>query len=248
MSAQQRSDPSLPSPVASKSDNPFAVSHVGLGAQPYLEPQPGVVASTAQRLEQSGWRGQIVGPHGSGKTTLTIALARSLCTRFEYFSWLVVRPLAWFGSRVRNRAQLVARQVSSEQGVSLDFVAFQLDEPGGLLLPRLQGLKPEELCFVDGIELLPKWRQRQLLQASSGRAVVFTTHRRVNLSLSVLAELQPDLLTFRRLVAQLQAGVPGCLESEAVDRAFQSAQGDFRQGLSLLYDKWESRRRAELKG
>ncbi|NUQ65687.1 MAG: hypothetical protein HUU20_24720 [Pirellulales bacterium] len=55
-------------------DNPFSARHVRPGAIPYRFP-PGESSETLlARLGQAGWRGQIVGPHGSGKSTLVAAL------------------------------------------------------------------------------------------------------------------------------------------------------------------------------
>lgn len=235
----------LPFPVAMPSANPFAVSRVGLGEQEYLEPWPGYVGDVVGRLEQSGWRGQIVGPHGSGKTTLTLALARWLSPRFERFSWLVVQPLAWFGGRPRSRVQLAARSKGSAPEVSLELLAFPDEESGSLLLPRLRGLRPNELCFIDGLELLPTWRQRQALKAAGEHAVVVTTHRALGWGLAQVAELHPDLATFSQLVARLLGPAALELQPEIIEAAFSAAGGDFRRGLSLLYDEWESRRRAD---
>ncbi len=54
--------------------NPFATRYIRPGARAFLFPtgvdEPALVA----RLEQNGWRGQIVGPHGTGKSTLVESL------------------------------------------------------------------------------------------------------------------------------------------------------------------------------
>lgn len=245
MPARQSSDSfaPLPSLALRQRANPFAVSRVGLGEQEYLEPRPGFVADVMQRLEQSGWRGQIIGPHGSGKTTLTVALARWLSARFERFSWLVVLPLTWFGSRPRSRVQLAARRSETPPGGALELLAFHHEDSSGLLLPRLRGLRPDELCFLDGLELLPTWRQRQVLKAAGAHAIVVTTHRALGWGLEEVAQLQPDLETFRQLVARLLGPAADELTPPMIEAAFQAAEGDCRRGLSLLYDEWESRRR-----
>lgn len=58
--------------------NPFATRFVRPGALAYRLP-PGVSLDTLlARLRESAWQGQIVGPHGSGKSSLLAALGPAL--------------------------------------------------------------------------------------------------------------------------------------------------------------------------
>jgi molybdopterin-guanine dinucleotide biosynthesis protein len=58
--------------------NPFATRYIRPGAFCYLF-EPGLSAETlVQRLQADGWQGQIVGPHGSGKSTLVAAMVPAL--------------------------------------------------------------------------------------------------------------------------------------------------------------------------
>jgi hypothetical protein len=60
--------------VLSDSENPFCTRQIRPGAIPFVFP-PGVDAETLVfRLQQARWRGEIVGPHGSGKSSLLAAL------------------------------------------------------------------------------------------------------------------------------------------------------------------------------
>ena len=59
--------------------NPFSTRFVKPGAIDYVFMERDVNLDVlAKRLEASRWQGQIVGPHGSGKTTLAHALRRTL--------------------------------------------------------------------------------------------------------------------------------------------------------------------------
>jgi hypothetical protein len=58
--------------------NPFSTRHVRPGAIDYLFPPGTSPASLLARLEENSWRGQIVGPHGSGKSALLATLVRAL--------------------------------------------------------------------------------------------------------------------------------------------------------------------------
>ena len=54
--------------------NRFSTRHVRPGAIPYLFNPGQSLAKLLDRLRQNGWRGQVVGPHGSGKSALLATL------------------------------------------------------------------------------------------------------------------------------------------------------------------------------
>jgi hypothetical protein len=61
-----------------QSSNPFATRFIRPGALPYLFP-PGVsVEKLVDDLAQQGWHGAIIGPHGTGKSSLLVALKPEL--------------------------------------------------------------------------------------------------------------------------------------------------------------------------
>jgi hypothetical protein len=60
--------------------NPFSTGRVRPGAIPYRFPAGKDTASTMRRLKKNAWRGQIVGPHGSGKSALVATLIAALET------------------------------------------------------------------------------------------------------------------------------------------------------------------------
>jgi len=59
-------------------ENPFSTRHVRPGAIPYRFPAGQTTAGLVERLRNNGWRGQIVGPHGSGKSALVAALVAGI--------------------------------------------------------------------------------------------------------------------------------------------------------------------------
>ena len=59
-------------------ENPFSARHVRPGAIAYRFPAGQSAEGLLRRLEENGWRGQIVGPHGSGKSALVATLIRSI--------------------------------------------------------------------------------------------------------------------------------------------------------------------------
>jgi hypothetical protein len=62
------------------SRNPFSTRNVRPGVLPFLFPAGTTAADLVARLRRNGWWGQIVGPHGCGKTTLLRALLPALQT------------------------------------------------------------------------------------------------------------------------------------------------------------------------
>jgi hypothetical protein len=58
--------------------NPFATRFVRPGSVPYLFGDGQNARSVVRALKQCGWRGAIVGPHGSGKTTSLYTLLPEL--------------------------------------------------------------------------------------------------------------------------------------------------------------------------
>ncbi len=60
--------------VSPTAANPFCVRRVRPGAIPFRFPEGITAAELVARLERNHWWGQLVGPHGSGKSSLLAAL------------------------------------------------------------------------------------------------------------------------------------------------------------------------------
>lgn len=61
--------------------NPFDARYLRPGTLPYLFPQHCDLSEIIAKLEANGWRGEIVGPHGSGKSTLIASLLPALAAQ-----------------------------------------------------------------------------------------------------------------------------------------------------------------------
>ncbi len=61
-------------PQPDPAENPFSAARIRPGAVAYLPTPTTNVGELVERLRQNDWWGQIVGPHGSGKSALLAAL------------------------------------------------------------------------------------------------------------------------------------------------------------------------------
>jgi len=68
----------VPTSLPSRYTNPFATCWTRPGAIPFQFPAGDSAAQVVERLAAANWRGAIVGPHGSGKSTLIAALRPEL--------------------------------------------------------------------------------------------------------------------------------------------------------------------------
>ncbi|ADB15443.1 conserved hypothetical protein [Pirellula staleyi DSM 6068] len=66
--------------------NPFATRYTRPGELPYLLPDGLTIAKLVDRLKQQHWRGAIVGPHGSGKSSLLAACREEFLKRERILS------------------------------------------------------------------------------------------------------------------------------------------------------------------
>ncbi|NLF06647.1 MAG: hypothetical protein GX594_01525 [Pirellulaceae bacterium] len=58
--------------------NPFSSHNIRPGAMPFIFPEGENADSMVRRLRENGWRGEIVGGHGEGKSTLLAELLPAL--------------------------------------------------------------------------------------------------------------------------------------------------------------------------
>lgn len=96
--------------------NPFSTRFIRPGAIDYLFP-PGVSAdSLATDLQQQNWRGSIIGPHGSGKSSLLAALLPA----FESRGRRIVQQQLQNGQRQLDWTPLKWREWANDTLVIID--------------------------------------------------------------------------------------------------------------------------------
>ena len=198
--------------------NPFSTRFTRPGAISFtsdrVDPHRLVGVLSDYRASRSGIF-QIVGPHGCGKTTLTVAIAARLAEQGRAARWLTVRG--------RSKT---------------DPVRFDH------FLPRIDSQPRSEIMVIDGIESVNAVQRSCILRQMSKRAwrVVLTTHRPA-WRVPVLAELQPSRERFHDLCKQLLGDhLVGENKSDwqrMIEAAYDNASGNFREAFFELYDQFE---------
>src|SRR5690349_19179309 len=98
---------------AGPESNPFSTRWTWPGAVPFLFPVGVTVESLVAKLPASHWRGQIIGPHGTGKSTLLATLLPAIEQAGRSPELIVLRdgqrrlPINLAGRRDLGRATVV---------------------------------------------------------------------------------------------------------------------------------------------
>lgn len=165
------------------------------------------------RLAEMGWRAEILGPHGTGKTTLLIELHRYLTS-----SWPDRACRFWF----------VPREATNQRAQWLRLC---------------EECSADEILLIDGIERLSWLRRAQLvgrLPISLARgsrfpsSIVITTHRSMGLPLWIRSQTTKALLNELLLELNPQADREMMQQAE---RIFTTHQGNIREVFWQLYDR-----------
>jgi hypothetical protein len=186
--------------------NPFSTRFTRPGAIAYLFAPGQSPTDLVRKLSESAWRGQIIGPHGSGKSTLIAAL---------------VEPLERAGRRAHR---------------------FALHD-GRRSLPRdwLRQARADaaRLIIVDGYQQLSFWGRLGLKRICRrhGWGLLVTAHRDVGFPM--LFRTSPSLDVAQAVVAQLLSAGEFNVNAEEVARSFAQCQGNLRETLFALYDRYE---------
>lgn len=191
-------------------DNPFASHRVE--SLRYRYPGFDFAVAVAQ-LEQMQWRAAILGPHGTGKTTLLLELYRYL----QYST----------NDRFKS--------------IRLWLVPLDLKSRNQQWLELLEECSPQQILLVDGIERLSWTKQIRLLglgpswihQSNLPKSIVVTTHRPVGLP--VWLHTSSNCATMEELLQELYPTASPETINQA-RRLFTTRRGNIRDVFWKLYD------------
>lgn len=174
---------------------------------------------------------QIVGPHGCGKSTLAMAVARCLLESTELEPQINVRSLIIRSANDKQSVARVGRLQVHETDVSNR--TCHKYRTGRIST----GSPTRQMLLVDGFELLSPLNQKLMRRqlAANRQYLLLTTHRRLR-GIPVLANLQPQLDHFTRIVEQLLSGSECGITQKELTDAFEACRGDYRLALRALYD------------
>ena len=194
--------------------NPFSARFVRPDAIPFLGDRK-TVYDAVDQFSQNRFIGQIVGPHGCGKTCLANAIQAQLASRFG-----LIRRIT-----IRNFHQVILAPKINRQHRSPVSVNSSKETI-------------RQLLIVDGFERLPRLHRWLLVQnAHREGGLLITSHARIR-GIPVVAELQPDFETFRNVVSYLAPNHH--FLNDNLQEVFVKYGGDFRESLMRLYDEVQS--------
>ena len=155
---------------------------------------------------------QIVGPHGCGKSTFAWQVAKRLEKHVRQIRVVTMRPQG----RWRGKIDVVTQS------------------PGDMAQQR--ALK--NLYIVDGLEQLSAVSRNGLVHAlkSGNNYSLLTTHRPLWFVRTRVA-MRPSEELFRKMALALASGTDFQLTDELIASVYDQCGGNYRHGLSLLYDE-----------
>ena len=198
------------------SNNPFATHFTETGRR-FIQPsETADVASLVQGFLGNRRCGQIVGPHGCGKTSLAYAMARSMLAAFREIQFTVIRGQSWRSWKVENVAHLEGEGDGDMRVVD-----------------GVESLSPfQRWCLV-----------KSCLSRDCG--LLLTTHRKRS-GVPVIATLMPSLGQFEKIVQGLNGPPTTEVPAGKIQEAFELHGGDYREGLMYLYDFYQDQRVSSL--
>ncbi|MFK7731778.1 MAG: hypothetical protein AB8B48_09205 [Pseudomonadales bacterium] len=180
-------------------------------------PYPDTLESIHSKWRDTDYRAQLCGPHGAGKTTLSEHLANS--ARAEG-----IDVLSLFANLQSGRC---------------DFQGW--DE-------QLEQAHQDTIVLLDGFDHASWWQRRRWLSTRSRMLV--TTHK-INRRLPVLLNMESHSNLLHSIVSRLLGEhdhhlLQPLLGADKGVALLQQSQGNLRDALSLLFDRWQQYQKVEL--
>lgn len=219
--------PKMLSPV-----NPLATRYVAPGRLAWIDYENAELSHLVDRFLRFNRRGQIVGVHGSGKTSLLENLVPLLGT-------VVFRADGFCSQRFRTDFQLDSKSIvwlTLRKGSQVMEFLNQL-----LRIEQFQGI-----LVLDGFEQLNWWRRYRLIRWTNRQrcGLLVTTHRQVRMPLLCRTRVTSEVARLVLAQACDQALVDSSLFKRFDDldwsEMLRKHHGNLRECMMELYDYFEN--------
>ena len=194
--------------------NPFETRWIKPASVSFIPVGFPSISTLLEKLAANRYRGEIVGPHGVGKSTLIQTLQREL-----------------------TRGDISARLLFARG-------PFPHSEAPQTMTTLKPHITPDAVLLVDGFEQLSWWTRRQLKRQTVQNqcGLVITTHQ--TQSLPELIQLQTSLPTVIELIAQLQTNQSAkrLISEQDAKTLYQQFGNNVREILFACYDLYEQRK------
>ena len=195
--------------------NPFSTRFLSPGQLSFVGLNDQTLNRIAEKLIQQNGNGQIVGPHGTGKTTLTFELQKRIASL----------------NNTNTNYRFVRKTVGPRQTI-------RTSQPVAESSPH-----SKNILVLDGVELL-SWLQRLALIKTCQRkriGLLVTAHRPV-WGLPVLVSTKPDRSQFEAIVRQLTRECDFQISTDRLNELYTNNNGNIREALMSCYDDFEASR------
>jgi len=216
-----------------KPRNPFSTAAISSGRIQFKHPGAGGWFSILEELAANRWLGEVVGPHGTGKTTFLLQLS-SILNALEV-------DVDFVRYRVDRNGKIHNNQFPSNE---------EMDEGSSILPPptfetaaSAAGLKRPERCrIIDGFEQMPWIQQKAVIWKSRWAREGLIVSAHCTRGLPRLLQTESSLQLLKDIAKELLVTDAGDLiDLGDISTAWTKSQGNTREALFLLYDVWEKR-------
>jgi hypothetical protein len=244
------------SAAATIHDNPFATRYVRPGRIDYRFQAGQDAERLIERLRSQHWWGEIVGPHGSGKSTLVETLCEQL-ERVGRHAVMIrlhaVTPLrilgvgfrcTWpFAPRTSAFSRSEKPRICEPCSVKMlnSVIHAGAGRPSGITSTGRPWSAATQIV-ADGYEQLGRLGRARLRWAvrRAGGGLLVTAHTPIGLP--SLLHTAPDLGTVQAIARTLLGDEAAKISDRDVAASFADHQGNVREVLFDLYDLYERRR------
>lgn len=206
--------------------NPFSTRFLSPGQLSFIGLDGPTLDELAERLIRQNGNGQIVGPHGAGKTTFSFELQKRMARMNGAGHYRFVRKTIGPRQTIRPAKQ-----------------ASQFNDGVERFFGQSRSPKSTTILVLDGVELL-SWFQRLALIKTCRRkqiGLLVTSHRQI-WGLPALVSLKPDRSQFESIVQQLTRDIDFQISPEQLETIYRSNHGNIREALMNCYDEFEASR------